>query len=257
MSTAFVRGVAAPGLVAALVLAGLGVPARSASARETETVNRTAAFTPGSTLTVRNFSGRVTITGTDRTDVSVAAVRRAPRERLDRIKLDVREENGGVVIEANKQDEPKRRDENVVETDLTIEVPRKANLDVQTFSSPVTARDIVGTSHRVKTFSGDQQLERVTGRIDADAFSGRIQVSPAWNAGDRFSLHTFSGGVEVQVPGSAGGPVEFKTFSGDFSSDLPLTVRSKEKRSVHGELSGDAKGELRIQTFSGDARLRK
>ena len=56
-SNAFLRRVARPGVLAALVVAGLGIPAQAgAAAAETETVNRTVTFTPGSTLKVRSFS---------------------------------------------------------------------------------------------------------------------------------------------------------------------------------------------------------
>ena len=260
MSTAFLRRVARPGVLAAVVVAGLGIPAHAgAAATETETVNRTVAFTPGATLTVRNFSGRVTITGSDRRDVSVQAVRRAPRERLERITLDVRADGGGAVVEANSQAEPRQHDENVVETDLTIEVPREANLDVETFSSPVIVHDVTGSRHRVKTFSGDQQLQGVTGPVDAEAFSGSIDMAPTWKDGNKLDLHTFSGHIEVQVPPSAAASVEFDTFSGDFASDLPLTVRTREKRSMRADLAGNgsAAGLVRMHTFSGDARVRK
>ena len=258
MSTALLARIVRPSLAAAVVLTGLGIPNDArAAAVETETVSRTAAFTPGATLTVRNFSGHVMITGTDRADVSVHAVRRATRDRLDRITLDVRPADGGVVIEANKQADRSRHDDNVVETDLTIEVPRQASLDVEAFSSGVEIRGITGKQHRVKTFSGDQRLDAITGPIDADAFSGSITLAPGWQPGDRLSLHTFSGAIDVQVPSSATASVEFNTFSGGFVCDLPITLRSKDKRSVRGDLGGGAGGELKLHTFSGDVHLRK
>jgi DUF4097 and DUF4098 domain-containing protein YvlB len=260
MSNALLRRFSRPGLIAAIALVGLGIPSAgtAAAAAQTETVDRTAAFTPGATLKVRNFSGRVTITGTDRRDVSVHAVRRASQDRLDRIKLDVREEGGGVVVEANKQLDPDRHNDNVVETDLTIEVPHQANLDVETFSSPVIVRDVTGTRHRVKTFSGDQQLERVAGPLDADAFSGSVAL-PAWAGGDPLKVSTFSGHIEVQVPPTANGSIEFDTFSGDFATDVALTMRAKEKRTIRAELPGGAggAGTVRLHTFSGDVHLRK
>ena len=187
------------------------------------------------------------------------AVRRAPRERLERITLDVRADGGGAVIEANAQAEPGRSDENIVESDLTIEVPREADLDVETFSSPVIVHDVTGTRHRVKTFSGDQQLQGVTGPVDAEAFSGSIAMSPMWKDGDKLDLHTFSGHIEVQVPPSAAASVEFETFSGDFAGVLPLTVRSRQKRAMRADLAGtgSAAGLVRMHTFSGDARVRK
>jgi DUF4097 and DUF4098 domain-containing protein YvlB len=260
MSTCFVRRISRPRAISVAVLLALGIPAAAgaAEARETETVTRTAPFTPGATLTVRNFSGRVAITGTDRSDVSVHAVRRATRERLDRIKLDVREEGGGVIVEANKRQGSGRDEDNVVETELTIEMPRQANLEIDAFSSPVTVRDVTGSRHRVKTFSGDQTLERVAGAVDAATFSGSITLVPEGWA-DRLKLNTFSGNIDVQVPPTAGGSVEFDTFSGDFSTDVPLTLRSKAKRAVRADLPGGdtTKATLLLHTFSGDVRVRR
>ena len=247
------------GAVATVALLGLGIPtALHAAGTETETLTRTAAFSPGGTLTVRNFSGQVNITGTERSDVSVHAVRRATRERLERIKLEVREEGGGVIIEANKRPDSGRDNDNVVETDLTIELPRQANLDINAFSSPITVRDVTGSRHRVKTFSGDQKLERVAGSVDADTFSGSITLVPEGWA-DRLKLNTFSGNIDVQVPATAGGSVEFDTFSGDFTADVPLTLRSKAKRAVRADLPGGhtTKASLLLHTFSGDVHVRK
>jgi DUF4097 and DUF4098 domain-containing protein YvlB len=246
------------GAVASLFLVGLGIPAARAESKETETVTRTAAFSPGASLTVRNFSGVVVITGSDRPDVSVHAVRRATREQLERIKLEVREEGGGVTIEANQRQESGRERDNAVETDLTIELPRQANLDINAFSSPITIRDVTGSRHRVKTFSGDQRLERLAGSVDADTFSGSITFVPeVW--ADRLKLNTFSGDIDVQVPATAGGSVEFDTFSGDFSTDVPLTLRSKAKRAVRADFPGGdtTKATLLLHTFSGDVRVRR
>ena len=248
------------GALSAAVLLGLGIPASAhgAQGKETETVTRTAAFSPGASLTVRNFSGRVVITGSDRQDLSMHAVRRGTREQLERIKLDVREEGGGVVIDANQRQESERDHDNVVETDLTIDLPRQANLDINAFSSPITVRDVTGSRHRVKTFSGDQRLERLAGSVDADTFSGSITLVPEGWA-DRLKLNTFSGDIDVQVPPTAGGSVEFDTFSGDFSTDVPLTLRSKAKRAVRADLPGGdtTKSALLLHTFSGDVRVRK
>lgn len=259
MGSSYVR-LRSRGLVAAVVLLGLGVPSSVAGGapNETETVTRTVPMNAGGTLRIRNFSGRIAVTGSDRTDVTVNAVRRAPRERLDRIKLDIRSEGGDVVIEANKRDDDRRHDDNVVETDLTIEMPQRGNLDINAFSSPVVVRNVSGTEHRVKTFSGDQQLERLAGPVDAETFSARIALqSPSWTEGERLLLKTFSGDIELRLPSDAGGSVEFDSFSGDFASDVPLTLRGKEKRKVRAELPGKATGSVQLKTFSGDVRILK
>ena len=59
-----------------------------------------------------------------------------------------------VTIEANKRTGPKTDNDNVVETDMTIEVPRQVTLDIDVFSSQVTVRGVTGGHSHVKTFSG-------------------------------------------------------------------------------------------------------
>src|SRR5437867_6522930 len=71
---------------------------------ETEHVSQTAALAPGGTLRLKNFSGRVTITGADRQDASIDAVRHGSRDRLDHIKLDIHTEGSTLVVDANRQD---------------------------------------------------------------------------------------------------------------------------------------------------------
>jgi hypothetical protein len=243
--------------VATLVLLGLGIPADAAAALETETIERTVPIARDGTLTVENFSGRVRISGTDRSDVSVHAVRRATRERLERITLDVTSDGKDVRVDANRQDRTVRRDENVVETDLTIEVPKGVSLKVTTFSSPVEILDVVGTRHVIKSFSGDLRFSGVAAPIEAETFSAGIAGSLAAGTGHAVELRTFSGDIEVRLAPGTSGPVEFATFSGGLDSDLPLAVRSKSGRSLRGRLGTEDRTDatLHFKTFSGDVRL--
>jgi DUF4097 and DUF4098 domain-containing protein YvlB len=88
--------------LALLVLTLVASPA-AAQRKETETVDRTVAFSRGGTLKLKNFSGNVRITGTQGTDVVVHAVRTATRDRLDSIKLDIEVDGSTVSIEANRR----------------------------------------------------------------------------------------------------------------------------------------------------------
>src|SRR3954469_12430078 len=131
------------------VLAGLLLAATPAAAqswkdrdndgaKETERIDRTVQIRAGGQLRLQNFSGDIKITGSNRADVAVHAVRRASRERLNHIKLEIVETSSGVTIEANKKDsDVDERSNNVVETDFTIEVPADIAIDVNAFSSRV------------------------------------------------------------------------------------------------------------------------
>lgn len=202
--------------------------------KETERVDRTVQIRSGGELKLKNFSGHVTITGSNRGDMAVHAVRRAPRERLDHIKLDIAETASGVTIEANKKDSDwSERNNNVVETDLTIEAPADIALDIDVFSSDVEVRDIRG-QQRVKTFSGTIELAGGEKSIDAE---------------------TFSGDINVKLVQGASASVDFNSFSGSIKTDVPMSYRSSGGRHVRAEI-GAGGADYRFKTFSGDVRIR-
>jgi predicted ribosomally synthesized peptide with SipW-like signal peptide len=226
-------------LIAAAVLALVGVTTRAAF-HQTERVSRTVSLDPGGTLRLENFSGRVTITGSDRSDVVVDAVRRADRDELDRITLDVHKDGDTVVVDANHRERTSwyRRNNNVVETDFDIKVPRRTNLDVEVFSAPVTVTGVEG-SYKVHTFSSRVRLNDVI-----------------WRNRQTIDVDTFSGDIEVQLPAGAAGSVTFNSFSGRLSSDVPLTLHGSSRRSFTAELGNGGDSRLRFKTFSGSVRIR-
>jgi len=239
-------------------LLALAAPAVHA-ADETEHVNRTLKMDPGGTLRLKNFAGRVTITASDRPEVVIDAVRRASRERLSRIRLDIRTEGPDVVVvDANRRDFSWFEfmgGNNVVETDLDVKVPRKTNLDISVFSSPVTVEGIEG-SHRVHSFSARLSLDGVTGPVKAHSFSGTVVIrEKAWAPNQTIEVDTFSGNVELHVPETASGSVSFNSFSGRLNSGMPLTLHNSTRRSLRADLGGGGGGRLRFKTFSGSVKI--
>ena len=246
--------------VLAFAVCALAAPAADASSRydETEHVSRTVKLEPGGTLRLKSFSGRVTITASDRSEVVIDAVRRAPRERLDRITLDIHTDgSNAVVIDANHRERSwyAFSGNNVVETDFDIKVPRRTNLDVSVFSAPISVDGVVG-SHKMNSFSSRLSLLDVTGSIRAHSFSGPITIrAKAWEPNQSIDIDTFSGSVELHVPETARGTVSFNSFSGRLSSELPLTLHSSSRRSFKAELGGGDGGTLRFKTFSGSVKI--
>lgn len=211
---------------------------RDRGPRDTETVDRTLSMQPGSTLRLKTFSGRVKITGTSGNQMIMHAVRRATRDRLDDIKLEVTQTGSTIEIDANHR-LVERRNDNVVETDFEIQVPSKARLDIKTFSAPVTVINV----------SGSQNI---------DGFSSEITVeSSEWADGNDIDVNTFSGDIRLRLPQNARGNVDFNSFSGRFESDLPVTLNSSSRRNFRGALNGGGSGDFRLKTFSGDVTIRR
>lgn len=232
------------GQIPAIALLGvltLAAPAAASDARaraqqnETERVDRTVSLRAGGQLRLKNFSGRVKITGGNRADVVIHAVRRAPRERLDHIKLEITETASGVSIEANKKDRDwTERDNNVVDTEFDIQVPADVALDVEVFSSDIVVKDVRGRQ-RLHTFSGEIDVAGAEGSIDAETFSGDISIGLAQGAS---------------------ASVDFDSFSGSLKSDVPMSYHgSTSRRRVRADI-GAGGTDYHFKTFSGDVQIR-
>lgn len=230
-------------LITALVLAAPGSAQdrgrdRERGPRETETIDRTMPMPAGGTLRLKTFSGRVRITGGSGNQLVVHAVRRATRDRLDDIKLEITQSGSTIEVDANHR-LVERRNDNVVETDFEIQVPEKTRLDIKTFSAPVT---VVG----------------VTASQNIDGFSSDITIESAdFGDGNDIDVNTFSGDVRLRLPANARGSIDFNTFSGRFESDLPVTLNTSSRRNFRGALNGGGTGDFRLKTFSGDVTIRR
>ncbi|PYJ99500.1 MAG: hypothetical protein DME23_09400 [Verrucomicrobia bacterium] len=229
-----------PGFIVVALLA-LAASTVARAQEETEHVDRTLAFPSGGTLQLHNFSGAVHITGTAGKDLVIKAVRRAERDRLDHIALDIQTSGSTVTIDANKRDPGWQHDKNnVVETSFEIEVPSGAILDVDVFSSNLDIKGVTG-AERLKTFSGNVTVDAV-----------------AAGAVPRLTAETFSGGIRVRLADCVKGDVNFKSFSGSFDAQLPLTLHKAGHNRVSGALPDDASDSaLRFTTFSGNVHLTK
>jgi DUF4097 and DUF4098 domain-containing protein YvlB len=224
--------------------------------RETETIDRTLSLATGGTVRLKTFSGRVNITGGSGNQVVIKAVRRAPRQRLDEIKLEITQNGDVIEIDANHRLN-ERRNENVVETDFDIQVPSSAKLDLRTFSAPVTVTG-VSSNLAVDGFSSTIRLSDVAGPIRVKTFSGDVTVeSRSWADGDDLNVNTFSGDVTLRLADSARGTVDFDSFSGTFNSELPVTLSSSSRRNFRGALNGGGNTDFKLKTFSGSVNIRK
>jgi DUF4097 and DUF4098 domain-containing protein YvlB len=222
--------------------------------RETETVERTVSLQPGGTVRLKTFSGRVNITGSAGNQVVVKAVRRATRERLADIKLEITQSGNVVEIDANRQ-VVERRNNNVVETDFDIQVPSQSNLDLRTFSAPIEVSGVSGDL-KVDGFSSGIQLTNVAGPVRVKTFSGSVQLQASnWSEGDNVNVETFSGEITLRVPANARGDISFDSFSGTFNSDLPVTMTTSGRRNFRGALNGGGSTDFRLKTFSGSVRV--
>jgi DUF4097 and DUF4098 domain-containing protein YvlB len=220
------------------LLFALALAAPATAQRETENVDRTLTLQPGGRLKLSTFSGRVRISGASGDQVVIKAIRRATRDRLEDIKLEITQSGNSIEIDANHR-MVERRNDNVVETDFDIQVPSRTELDIKTFSAPVT-------------------ITGVNGRLNVNSFSASVRIEATdWAADNSLEVQTFSGGITLRMPDSARGQLAFNSFSGSFESDLPVTLQTSSRRNFRGALNGGGSADFRLKTFSGDVSIRK
>ena len=144
----------------------------------------------------------------------------------------------------------------MVETDFDIKVPRRTQLDLSVFSSPVSVTGVEG-SHRLHGFSSPLVLTDVAGSVQAHTFSGSVTIrETSWEPNRTIDVDTFSGSIELHVPDTARGTVTFTSFSGRLSSEVPLAMHSSSRRALRAELgAGGDGGTLRFKTFSGSVKI--
>ncbi len=152
--------------------------------------------------------------------------------------------------------------------DLEVEVPRGADVSIETASGEITASGLVGMT-KVRTASGEVSLDALGGILDLDAVSGDVSISAASAldlrartiSGDcslrapslgRAVIETTSGDIRVDANLTGKGPFEIHTVSGD-ATIVGRSGMQIEARTVTGDLRSDLPH--RLETGPGRRRL--
>lgn len=163
-----------------------------------------------------------------------------------------------------------------VSGDVTVAgAPREAEIDsvsgdlrLTLNSRKVSAQTVSGDLSLRGRLGGEVDLETVSGKIDlathqsqltklsGNSVSGDLRANVGLAAGGEISLETVSGDVRLTLPRNLSATVRGQSFSGDLEAPDAQIQRPK-----HGPGSsfehryGSGSGKVRIETFSGDARL--
>jgi len=154
------------------------------------------------------------------------------------------------------------------------------DVDVTNGIREVSAESVSGSVHaaqingnlRAETVSGDVRAESVSGNLEATSVSGNVRLvgaqskdvrtetvsgdivySGSIDAGGRYSFESHSGTLRLNIPRNAGAQFSVETFSGDVTTDFPVTIPARSRRS-EGRMEftlGDGRARVTAQTFSG------
>ena len=210
-----------------------------------------------------NINGAVHITGWDRNEVKVDAVKYAgTKERLNEAHIRVDAGSDSVEIRTEYPDHTLTFEDddqhNPAGVDYTLTVPRAANLDeVKLVNGELTISGV----------SGEVRASSVNGRVTATDLAGRTKLSTVngrlnaqFTSVPKASPMHFSsvnGGIELTLPPDSRAELEASTVSGGISNDFGL--RNIKHRyvghSLHGELGGGG-SLIRLSNVNGRIEIR-
>lgn len=229
----------------------------------------------GGSISIRNVSGNIEITGHD----GDAIVVRGTKEGEDLDMVEVEDLSAGDRVELRAK-YPRNCRRCNVSINFEVRVPRSAryrlepistasgnikitslsgDLKVATASGDVLVQNVSGQIN-ASTASGEMSVKDVAGTVNASSASGNVEVDITRLEGaESMKFSSASGNVSVRLPSSLDADVHMSTASGSISTDFPIEVRESghgSGRRAEGRLGSGGRN-LRISTASGDLSLTK
>ena len=141
--------------------------------------------------------------------------------------------------------------------DVTVNGVSGTGLKLDTGSGNVTCDRVAVDGLKVDTGSGDVELTGVKAKdVSVDTGSGDVKLELLSDV-DLLEVDTGSGGVTITVPANFGAQLDIETGSGgiDFTG-LTIQARKLESDHIIGQI-GDGQGRVKIETGSGEVRMRR
>ena len=215
---------------------------------------------PGSTLALENSVGSINIAGLDVTECNVIATIsvKAPTEEeaqelAEQIKIELDRDGNTLTVRTEKPRTKKRRS---ISISFDITVPKQTALELESDVSNIQVSNIT-EKIKAKTDIGKITCKEISGDIDLRADVGTVKVvySKTAPAACNANITTNVGGIDLTTPPNFSAAVDADTDVGSIRTDLPLTVRGKIGKSLHGTI-GSGEGKLYLRTDVGSIRIR-
>jgi len=229
--------------------------AASASAQVTEEFHRTVPLSSNGRISLDNINGNVTITGWERNEVQIDAVKKAGnQQKLDEARIEVDASSDSVHIRTRYPEG--HNNNNPATVTYELHVPRVAHLD---------SINLVNGSLDVSQVSGDIKADLVNGKANVHDLAGRAELSSVNGVINAYyrsldnvtgiKLKSVNGSVRLGLPSSPNADVRVSTLNGGITTDFPLQVQGKFMgRHLDGKL-GNGGTRIEISNVNGSVHI--
>jgi DUF4097 and DUF4098 domain-containing protein YvlB len=200
-------------------------------------------------------NGNVTITGWERNEVQIDAVKKASdQQKLDEARIEVDSSSDSVHIKTHYPDH--HNNNNPATVTYELHVPRTARLD---------SIDLVNGSLTVSQVSGDIRTSLVNGKTMVHDLAGRAELSAVNGSIDAYyrslsnvseiRLKSVNGSIRLGLGSSPNADVSVSTVNGGITTDFPLQVQGKFMgRRLDGKL-GSGGTRIEISNVNGSVHI--
>jgi DUF4097 and DUF4098 domain-containing protein YvlB len=212
---------------AALIAMILAPSAQALSGNNvTEEFHKTVSLNGNGRVSLENVNGNVEITGWDKNEVQIDAVKSArDQERLDEATIEV--EGSGDAVRIRTHYPEGRNNNNPASVHYTVHVPAGAQLDKVS---------LVNGSLEVAQVNGEVNATLVNGKLKAHDLAGRAKLSTVNGSSDveyrtlanvsEVKISAVNGNINLILPASPNATVSASTISGNIKTDFPIQVES-------------------------------
>jgi hypothetical protein len=249
---------AAAGAFGLAVALAMAVQAR-ASDRQSEQFHQTYSLSANGRVSLDNVNGDVHITGWNRNEVKVDAVKTVwAGTPLNDVRIEVDSRPDSIHIEAKTPHHWMRNAHWRV--DYTIMVPKDASIDKVS---------MVNGGVDIENISGEVAASSVNGRIEARDLSGGIDLSAVNGAIDTafsspdvsqpVSLKTVNGSVSLSLPSDANANLSARTLNGHISCDFPIKIKAAGfiGHSLSAAIGSGGGPEIQLNTVNGSISIHR
>jgi len=234
---------AALGSLCALLTLAIAAHASDHRGAFSEEFHQTYPISSDGRVELDNINGPVHISGWDRNEVKVDAVKYADsKERLEEAKIEVESGQDYVSIRTHYPDHNNNWNwgshNNPASVEYTLTVPKAARLDEIKLING--ALDITGVAGEVRAscINGRLEAHDLAGRAKLSTINGRMDAHFAQLSGQDIELNSVNGSLELTIPSDSNAEVEASTVSGGISNDFGLHVNH------HRFVGHDLRGEI-------------
>ncbi len=209
----------------------------------------------GGSFSLLNVNGSVQVSGWEREEVQVHAVKTAKGNPQDlaRVRIEVQKGDGRIAVRTIYP--PNEGVE--VSVEYQIRVPHRILLErLETVNGNVRVTGVEGSGD-LRSVNGNVDLLDGAGHFNARTTNGNLRVElRELDADASMALQTVNGSVVLQVPTDISADLDVDTMNGDFHSDLPLTLKgSMAAQAFRGRLGHGGGAEVKITSVNGAIRV--